>query len=186
MEWACVEVDGLPGEFRRIASNTTNTLYLASGFDSLPTGPELHIRARASNLGAYWVVSDRFITVRASVYSPRLGRTLYSNILNLRVKIPDYMKGTYISDSLQEIPFGWRIIDDTYDQASAIDGATYISINPVSGPYPIVDVIGGETWDPYSGPDLGSEPYPWWPYDAYPGEGVASPFARWSISWNIG
>jgi hypothetical protein len=169
---------------RRIASNTSNTLYFTSPFSELPTTGGYRIYDKADNLGGYWVVSDRFVTIRASAYSPRLRKTIYSNILSLRVEIPDYMKGSYINSSLQEIPFGWRLVDDTYEQASAIDGATYISINPIAGPYPIIDVIGGETWDPYSG-DLGEEPYPWWPYGDYPGSGVGSPFAYWSIKWEV-
>jgi hypothetical protein len=94
------------------------------------------------------------------------------------------MKGSYISASLLEIPFGWRIMDDTYEQASAIDGATYISINPVAGPYPIVDVIGGDTWDPYSGFESDGA-YPFWPYGDYPTDGASAPFGVWSLSWTI-
>ncbi len=171
------------GEVRRILTNTTDTIILAGNFTQIPTGTYT-ILDRTPNLGAYWVVSDRFIILRASVYSPKLGKTIYSNPLTLRIEIPEYMKGSYISDSLQEVPFGWRIIDGTYEQASAIDGATYISINPVAGPYPIVDVIGGETWDPYSGLDLGAYPYPFWPYGGYPTSGASSPFAHFSIVWN--
>lgn len=177
-----VEVEAL-NETRRILSNTDTTLVLAGEFSSLPTGT-YNIFDKTDNLGGYWVVSDRFITLRASAYSPSKGRTIYSNILNIRVEIPEYMKGSYISSSLPEIPFGFRLIDDISEQASALDGATYISINPVAGPYPIVDVIGGETWDPYSGPDLGTDPYPWWPYGAYPGEGASAPFASFSFRWD--
>jgi hypothetical protein len=102
----------------------------------------------------------------------------------LRVEIPEYMKGSYISSLLQEIPFGWRVKDDSYTYASAIDGATFININPVAGPHPIVDVIAGDTWDPYSGP-LGTGSVPWWPYGTYPESGVSAPFAHFSLVWNI-
>jgi hypothetical protein len=168
-------------EYRRIISNTSDTITISGSWSALPTG-QLEIWNRAINLGGYWIVSDRYITIRASVYSPKQGRTVYSNLLTLRVSIPDYMKGSYVTDSLQEIPFGWRIIDDQYTEASAISGATFISINPISGPHPIVDVIGGDTWDPYSGP---IEIDPWWPYGSYPGEGVSAPFAHFSLLWNI-
>lgn len=173
-----VFLGGIGGEGRRVLTNTSDTLTLSSGFSTVPSG-SFRIVDRTNNLGAYWVVSDRFITIRASAYSPKQGRTIYSNLLSLRVEIPEYMKGSYISDSLQEIPFGWRIVDDTYEQASAIDGATFISINPVAGPYPIVDVIGGDTWDDYSGGDDA-----WWPYSGYPGAGASAPFGGFSIYWN--
>jgi len=113
------------------------------------------------NLGAYWIVSDRYVSIQASVYSPRLNRTILSNTIKIRVEIPLYMRGEYIKNNLNAIPFGWRIKDTTYEVASAFGGATYISINPFAGPYPIVDVIAGETWDPYCGFD----PYSFWPYD---------------------
>lgn len=131
----------------------------------------------STNLGAYWLVSDRYMVVQAVAYSPRYNRTIYSNQMSLRVALPDYMKGSYVNDSLQEIPFGWRLTGAGYDVASAVDGATYITINPVAGPYPIVDIIGGETWD-YTDD--------FWPYGAYPGSGeVIAPFALLSLSWNI-
>ncbi len=168
-------------EYRRIISNTSDRITLSGSWTDIPTGT-LTIYTRSINLGGYWVISDRYITVRASAYSPKQGRTIYSNLLKLRVAIPDYMKGSYITDSLQEIPFGWRILDDNYTEASAISGATFISINPVAGPYPIVDVIGGDTWDPYSGPE---EIDPWWPYGAYPGDGVSAPFGRFAIFWEV-
>jgi len=134
------------------------------------------------NLGAYWVVSDRFVTIQATVYSPIRGTTLISNALSFNVELPPYMKGSYIKDSLQTIPFGWRIKDTSYEVASAFNGATYISINPVAGPYPIIDVIEGETWDEYSG----DNPYAFWPYNGYPTEGyVTRPFARFSIFWEV-
>ena len=132
--------------------------------------------AGAENIGAYWVVSDRYLSVQASVYSPRYGRTIYSNVIILRVELPLYMKGSYINDSLQEIPFGWRLKDSRYEVASAINGATFITINPVSGPYPIVDVIGGEVWDNDEGT---------WPYGPYPTTDVSRPFAHFSFSWDL-
>jgi hypothetical protein len=183
-EWQeCVIYSNSLDEYRRVASNDATSAYLVSPWSGIPTG-SFTIYNRAVNLGAYWVVSDRVLAIRASAYSPKLGRTIYSNSLSLRVEIPEYMKGSYISASLLEIPFGWRIMDDTYEQASAIDGATYISINPVAGPYPIVDVIGGDTWDPYSGFESDGA-YPFWPYGDYPTDGASAPFGVWSLSWTI-
>lgn len=130
------------------------------------------------NLGAYWIVSDRFVDVQASVFSPKLNRTIFSNIITLRVEIPSYMKGSYINEALQEIPFGWRLRDDNYEVASAIGGATFISINPVAGPYPIIDVIGGETWD-------SPTDYSWGYNEVYPATGVTRPFAVITLSWEV-
>jgi hypothetical protein len=86
------------------------------------------------------------------------------------------MKGDYIRDSLYTIPFGWRLTDDQYEVASAINGATYICINPYSGPYPIIDVISGETIEAYSD---------FWPYGAYPGDGTSRPFGYFSFTFTV-
>jgi len=179
----CVVYSSSLLEYRRVASNTIDTITIAGSWSDIPTG-NLIVYNKTINLGAYWVISDRLLTLRASVYSPKLGRTLYSNLLTFRVEIPIYMKGSYISDSLGEIPFGWRIPDGSEDPASAIDGATYISINPVAGPYPIIDVIAGETWLPYSGP-ITMDPEPFWPYSYGHEEGVSNPFGRFGLYWEI-
>ena len=115
------------------------------------------------NLGSYWIVSDRVLEIQASCLSPRTGVRIYSNIIALRVELPAYMKGEYISEALRKVPFGWRIPDDNYNVASALNKATFITINPVAGPYPILDVIAGESWDDY--------PIPWGLYSGYSGYG---------------
>ena len=163
------------GDSRRIASNTSDTLTLTSELPSTPSGA-YSIRDKTDNLGAYWVVSDRYLAVRASAYSPKYGRTIFSNSVILRVEIPPYMKGSYINSSLQDIPFGWRVRDDNYEVASAVNGVTYLCINPVAGPYPIVDIIGGQTWH-YED---------WWlGYGPYPVSGASRPFAYFTLCWNI-
>jgi hypothetical protein len=183
-EWnGCVIYSSSLNEYKRIVSNTATTINILGEWSDIPTG-SFTIFNRASNLGSYWVISDRLISLRASVYSPRLGKTIYSNELSLRVEIPAYMKGSYINNSLLEIPFGWRILSDSYTQASAINGATYISINPIAGPYPIVDVIGEEDWDLYSGYDFES-PYPFWPYSGVPIDGATSPAAMFTLYWTV-
>lgn len=138
--------------------------------DAPPTG---------KNLGAYWVVSDRTVAIKASVWSPRFKRRIYSNTIYLRVELPEYMKGVYVNDALQRIPFGLRVPDDTYLVASAIGGATFISINPFAGPYNIVDVIAGETltWEEF-------DPYTYsYPYGTYD---VSRPFAYFTFKFTIG
>lgn len=177
-------ISGELGAYAPIRPTTVssgNTLYYADALDTPDPGMS------SINLGAYWVASDRYITLRASAYSPRERKTIYSNLITLRVAIPEYMKGSYISQALQEIPFGWRLPDTEYENASALSGATFISINPIAGPYPIIDVIGGETWTGtggYSGDDDS-----FWPYGAYPYGGTdevaTHPFARIAIFWNI-
>lgn len=177
-------ISGLAGAYvpvRPTLVSAGNTLYYADTLDVPDPGMS------SINLGAYWVASDRYITLRASAYSPRERKTIYSNLLTLRVSIPEYMKGSYISQILQEIPFGWRLPDANYEIASALSGATFISINPIAGPYPIIDVISGESWTTIGGYSGSDEAF--WPYGAYPYGGtdevVTHPFARMALFWNI-
>jgi hypothetical protein len=171
-------ISGHSGAYAPVRPTTVTDGQLLTYADTL-TVPDPS--ASTTNLGAYWVVSDRYVNIRASAFSPRWNKTIYSNDLTLRINIPEYMKGSYISDALLDIPFGWRLPDDDYDVASALDGATYISINPVSGPYPIVDVIGGDNWDPY----VTDGPPPFFPDSGYPVVGIPKPFAQFSLFWDI-
>jgi hypothetical protein len=51
------------------------------------------------------------------------------------------MLGVYINSLGEKVPFGWKLIEDDNNVAAALDGATFITINPFSGPYPIIDLV---------------------------------------------
>jgi hypothetical protein len=112
---------------------------------------------QGKNLAAYWVVADRYVTIRASAWSERHGRTIYSNPITIKVTLPDSMKGSFIAEGLGEIPYGWRLSggvysssgNSIYDAATVIGGATYICINPIAGPYPIINILAGEDISDY-------------------------------------
>ena len=93
-------------------------------------------------VGGYWVVANKIITFQASCWSPYYNRYIYSNTITLRVSLPRYLLGEYVS-TLGNIPFGWKIIDDNNNVAAGLDGATFVTINPHTGPYEIVDLVGG-------------------------------------------
>jgi hypothetical protein len=173
-EWDSTAINPVTGEFGAYApvhpTSITGGNVLTYGTTLTDPDPS----NSSTNLGAYWVVSDRYVSVRASAYSPKFGRRIYSNTVLLRVELPPYMKGEYVSDTLRKIPFGWRIFDDSYEYASAINGATWITINPVAGPHPIIDVIAGDTWQP-SGPD----------YDYAGNYEVTAPFAYLSLYFSV-
>ena len=38
----------------------------------------------------------------------------------------------YTNDYIQKVPFGWKILTDTDNVAAGLDGATFITINPIS------------------------------------------------------
>lgn len=107
-------------------------------------------------IGGYWVVSPRTIKFRASCWSEFYNRIIYSNEITVRISMPEYMLGEYLTPLLEKVPYGWRIPSETSSMASGIDGATFITINPFGtynpspdynnvlwGPYEIFDVING-------------------------------------------
>lgn len=60
--------------------------------------------------------------------------------------MPRYLLGEHISEQLQRIPFGWKIYEDRdNNHAAGLGGATFLTINPHSGPYQIIDVIKNYT-----------------------------------------
>ena len=53
------------------------------------------------NVGGYWLAVDHLISFRAYADSPLSGRRIYSNIVKLRVSLPDYLSGVYLAGSSQ-------------------------------------------------------------------------------------
>jgi len=82
---------------------------------------------------AYWITGGTDIDIKASAYSSLYRQNIDSNDISIRLDIPQYLKGTYVSESIGTVPFGFRLHDDYFNQASAINGATYLSINPAVG-----------------------------------------------------
>jgi len=98
-----------------------------------------------NNLGGYWLASTRLVTFQAHCWSPYYNRIIYSNKIIARVSMPDYLLGEYVNEYLQKVPFGWKILTDTDNVAAGLDGATFITVNPHSGPYSIIDLVSGGT-----------------------------------------
>jgi len=94
----------------------------------------------SNNLGGYWLASTRLVTFQAHCWSSYYNRIIYSNKIIIRVSMPDYLLGEYVNEYMQKIPFGWKLPSDTDNIA-----ATFITINPHSGPYKIIDLVEGET-----------------------------------------
>jgi len=92
--------------------------------------------------GGYWAVASKLATFQASCWSPYYNRYIYSNTITARISLPQYLLGEYLTD-LGKIPFGWKVIGDDDNVAAGINGATFITINPHSGPYEVVDLVGG-------------------------------------------
>jgi hypothetical protein len=113
------------------------------------------------DIGAYWVCCTKYIEIQASCWSSFYNRRIYSNIIRVKVQLPKYLLGEYINEQLQKIPFGFKIYQDAANNhAAGLDGATFLTINPHSGPYQVIDMIidsDGDNisdyFDPYPGQD---------------------------------
>ena len=103
-----------------------------------------------NNIGGYWLASTRLVTFKAHCKSTYYNRIIYSNEVTARVSLPEYLLGEYINDYLQKVPFGWKIPTDTDNVAAGLDGITFITINPHSGPYKIVDLVNGSSSDDWA------------------------------------
>jgi hypothetical protein len=103
-----------------------------------------------NNIGGYWLCSSRVITFKAHCWSPYYNRIIYSNDLVVRISLPDYLLGEYTNDYLQKVPFGWKLPTDTDNVAAGLNGATFITVNPHSGPYKIVDLVNETTSDDWA------------------------------------
>jgi hypothetical protein len=101
-------------------------------------------------VGGYWIVSSRLVKFQAHCWSPYYNSIIYSNEITARISLPQYLLGEYLKDT-QKIPYGWKLLSDLDNVAAGIDGATFITINPYSGPYQILDLVYDTT--PQGAPD---------------------------------
>ena len=94
------------------------------------------------DIGAYWVVSSKYIEFQASCWSEYYNRIIYSNTIKAKIMLPRYLLGEYVTEQLYKIPFGWKLTQgDDNNHAAGLNGATFLCINPTSGPYNIIDFI---------------------------------------------
>ena len=102
-------------------------------------------------IGGYWVVSSKIVEFQSQCFSSYYNTNIYSNKISVRVSLPNYLLGEYVADNLESIPYGWKFLSDLDGVASGFDGATFITINPFSGPYQVLDLVNDE--DPEDAPD---------------------------------
>lgn len=97
----------------------------------------------------YFLVAPTAVKLQASVYSEVYHRTLYSNEIEIQLSIPDSMNGLWVIDELntvhinelnvllsgmvasqQKVPLGFRLRSPNLNLAAALDGVTFLDINP--------------------------------------------------------
>lgn len=104
----------------------------------------------SNNVGGYWAVSSKVIAFQAKCWSPMYNRDIYSNKISTRISLPDYLLGEYINEQLQKIPFGWKLLTETDNVAAGLNGATFLTVNPHTGPYKILDLVSGTINDDWA------------------------------------
>lgn len=95
----------------------------------------------SEDIGGYWLIASKTVTFQAYCWSDYYNRYIYSNKITAKIMLPNYLLGEYINTSGQKIPFGWKIPSETDITAMGLGGATFITINPVAGPYQLLDLV---------------------------------------------
>jgi hypothetical protein len=109
------------------------------------TGPLLP----SGTLHNYFVVAPTSVDVQAYVINHRLNRVVDSNEISIQLKIPPYLSGLWTIDAInqnhineisslltgmvasgQRVPLGFRLRSSTVTLAAALDGVTFLDMNP--------------------------------------------------------
>jgi hypothetical protein len=119
----------------------TSTFDLPVPSGSLPTA--------SGTLYGYYVVAPTEVSVQASVFNKRLNRNILSNTVDLKLQIPPYLSGVWVIDAInnthineisallasvtasgQRVPLGFRLRSSNVTLAAALDGVTFLDVNP--------------------------------------------------------
>lgn len=127
------------GEYDVYFDSSTYSIPKPTGTDTVPSG----------TLHSYFLVAPTTITIQASVFNQRLNQNILSNEITIRLSIPPYLSGQWIIDAIndshideisanlagivadgQRAPLGFRLRSSTVTLAGAIDGVTFLDVNP--------------------------------------------------------
>ncbi len=110
------------------------------------------IPAPSGSLNSYFVVAPTSVKLKAHVYNPRLNRTIYSNEIEIKLDIPNYMNGLWLVDGVnsmnieeisslittalegKKLPLGFRLRSSSITLAAALDGITFLDVNSTEDP----------------------------------------------------
>lgn len=82
-----------------------------------------------SNVGGYLAVCSDIAEFYAECVDPTSGNIIKSNRIKVRIDIPPYLNGVSSTNGLS-IPYGFKIAEEGFVDASGIGGATFLTINP--------------------------------------------------------
>ena len=143
--WAPVH----PIEIIEISAGVYDLVYDTSTYD-IPVPSGTMTPTASGNLFSYFVVAPTMVEVQASVYNERLQQTIFSNIISVQLAIPEYMSGVWTLDEINQvqidevntllsgvavdptkkIPLGFRFRTSNVTLAGALNGVTFLDVNP--------------------------------------------------------
>jgi len=108
--------------------------------------------APSGTLYAYFLVAPTSVTLQASVFNRRLNQHILSNEIAIKLNIPSHMNGLWVLDAINQshideissvladgitasgqlVPLGFRLRSSRVTLAGALDGVTFLDVNPVT------------------------------------------------------
>lgn len=143
-----------------LGSGHYNVVFDTSTY-SLPKPTASDTPASGTHYG-YFLVAPTTVNMQASVFNERLSQTITSNEIGIELRIPSYLSGLWIIDAIndseideissylatitasgQHVPLGFRLRSSRVTLAAALDGVTFLDINPLYNynPYDPYDPI---------------------------------------------
>jgi hypothetical protein len=189
--WDAVAINPILGTAGAFVPTRPLSVNAAGGELTYPAGALLEADAEYNvaippyyhDIGAYWVVCTKYVQFQASCFSSYYNKRIYSDIITARVQLPRYLLGEYVNEQLYKIPFGWKIYQDAErNHAAGLDGATFLTINPHSGPYEIIDLVIDTDGD--GTPDF-FEPYYQYQDQSMTGEWASAPWSGISFKFSV-
>ena len=136
-----------PTTANSIAGGGYDVVFDTSQYD-LPVPSGSHTVTPSGNLHGYFMVAPTTVSIRASTYNSRLNQTIYSNSIRVKLQVPSYLSGMWYIDAINEnhleeispllatatvgsgVPLGFRLKSSNITLAAALDGVTFLDVNP--------------------------------------------------------
>lgn len=137
-----------PLEVSNVSAGVYDFIYDTSAY-TIPVPSGSHTTPSGTNYGYFVVALPPPVKMSASVTNEELNKTLTSNEIGLDLRTPNHMNGDWILDEInqahideisetlfgiaasgQHVPIGFRLRSESVTLSSALNGVTFLDINP--------------------------------------------------------